>query len=79
MDPLTSQKAREALVVVEQISNILDTGLDKDTLAILVGLLEAGANPESLASVVRELRREAAALATVQQQKLQQAAVAPSH
>lgn len=44
------------------ISNILDTGLDKETLRILVGLCEAGVNPEALALIVKELRREAAAL-----------------
>jgi len=49
-------------VVAHEISKILDTGLDKETLAILIGLLENGVNPEALAQVVKELRREAAAL-----------------
>ena len=40
----------------------MDTGLDKETLAILMGLLENGVNPEALAQVVKELRREAVAL-----------------
>ncbi len=48
--------------VAHEISKILDTGLDKETLAILIGLLENGVNPEALAQVVKELRREAAAL-----------------
>ena len=48
--------------VAHEISKILDTGLDKETLAILMGLLENGVNPEALAEVVKELRREAAAL-----------------
>ncbi|EFJ42473.1 hypothetical protein VOLCADRAFT_49112, partial [Volvox carteri f. nagariensis] len=43
-----------------ELSQLLDTGLDKDTLAILLELLDAGVNPEALATVVRELRREAA-------------------
>ena len=42
------------------ISNILDTGLDRETLSILVGLCETGVNPEALAAVVKELQREAA-------------------
>ena len=41
------------------ISNILDTGLDRETLSILVGLCETGVNPEALAAVVKELQREA--------------------
>lgn len=44
------------------MSTILDTGLDRKTLALLLELIESGANPEALASVVKELRREAATL-----------------
>ena len=45
-----------------EISNLLNTGLDAETLAICVKLCETGVNPEALAAVVKELRREAAAL-----------------
>lgn len=41
---------------------MLDTGLDRETLVLLVQLIEAGMNPEALAAVVKELRREAAAM-----------------
>jgi mitotic-spindle organizing protein 1 len=51
-----------AVNVLHRISQILDTGLDKETLRILVGLIEAGVNPEALALVVKELRREGAAV-----------------
>ena len=44
------------------MSKLLDTGLDRETLAILVALVENGVSPEALAAVVKELRREAAAL-----------------
>lgn len=49
-------------VAVKEISDLLNTGLDEETLKVCVQLLEAGVNPEALASVVRELRRETAAL-----------------
>ncbi len=52
--------------LLHTISQILDTGLDKETLRILIGLVEAGVNPEALALIVKELRRagaEAAAAA----------------
>lgn len=62
MDIASSHKAREALDLVYEISQILDTGLDKETLSILVALVETGVNPEALAAVVRELRRESAAI-----------------
>ena len=47
-----------------EISQLLDTGLDKATLAVLVGLCEQGVNPEALAEVVLEIRRETANLVT---------------
>jgi len=43
-----------------EISQLLNTGLDKETLEILVKLTELGVHPEALAAVVKELRREAA-------------------
>lgn len=46
------------LIVVHEISNLLNTGLDKESLSILMGLIESGVNPEALAYVVKELRRE---------------------
>lgn len=44
------------------MSTILDTGLDRKTLSLLLELVESGVNPEALAAVVKELRREAATL-----------------
>jgi mitotic-spindle organizing protein 1 len=57
-----------AVNVLFRISQILDTGLNKDTLRLLIGLVEAGVNPEALAQTVKELRREAAAIAAPQGQ-----------
>ncbi len=45
---------------MKEISDLLNTGLDEETLQICVQLLEAGVNPEALAAVVMELRRETA-------------------
>ncbi|CAG9334320.1 unnamed protein product [Blepharisma stoltei] len=55
-------EAKETLEILHEISQILNTGLDKSTLSILVSLCENGVNPEALAAVVKELKREAAAL-----------------
>ncbi|CDJ48441.1 UPF0582 protein C13orf37, related, related [Eimeria brunetti] len=38
-----------------EISNILNTGLDRTSLSILVQLLQQGVHPEALARVVLEL------------------------
>ena len=48
--------------VMHEVSRLLDTGLDRATLAVLIELVESGVNPDALAHVVQELRREAAEL-----------------
>ena len=52
----------ETLDTLFDISQLLETGLDRDTLRVLVSLTESGVNPEALAAAVKELRRESAAL-----------------
>eukprot|EP00350_Pseudokeronopsis_sp_OXSARD2_P003889 CAMPEP_0170557002 /NCGR_PEP_ID=MMETSP0211-20121228/19129_1 /TAXON_ID=311385 /ORGANISM="Pseudokeronopsis sp., Strain OXSARD2" /LENGTH=50 /DNA_ID=CAMNT_0010867675 /DNA_START=99 /DNA_END=251 /DNA_ORIENTATION=+ len=44
------------------MSSILNCGLDERSLTLLVGLIENGVNPEALAAVMKELKRETAAL-----------------
>jgi len=44
------------------ISNLLNTGLDRQSLSILAALCESGVNPEALAAAVKELRRETASI-----------------
>ena len=56
------EDAKEAIEILYEISKLLNTGLDRTSLSILVSLCEIGVNPEALAAVVKELRREAAAL-----------------
>lgn len=62
--PLHTHRPRVGLprTVLFDISQLLQTGLDRKSLETLVGLTECGVNPEALASVVKELRRESAAL-----------------
>ena len=48
--------------VLHEISKLLNTNLDAETLTTCVRLLETGVNPEALVSVVQELRREALSL-----------------
>lgn len=58
MDPEAARTARDSLDLAFHMSNILESGLDRHTLSILIALCEMGINPESLAAVVKELRRE---------------------
>nr|XP_043611032.1 mitotic-spindle organizing protein 1A-like [Erigeron canadensis] len=58
MDTDAARTARESLELVFQMSNILDTGLDRHTLSVLIALCDQGLNPEALATVVKEFRRD---------------------
>ncbi|KAK4719627.1 hypothetical protein R3W88_017965 [Solanum pinnatisectum] len=66
MDPEAACKARDSLDLVFHMSNILDTGLDRHTLSVLIALSELGFNPEALAAVVKEFRGETPASSSVQ-------------
>ncbi|KAG8936431.1 hypothetical protein FRC03_002002 [Tulasnella sp. 419] len=54
----TASAATETLSVLHDISQLFNTQLDKETLAVCVRMIEGGANPEALATVIKELRKE---------------------
>ncbi|KAI8357167.1 mitotic-spindle organizing protein 1 [Mortierella sp. GBAus27b] len=56
------QEARLAMDILTEMSSLLNTGLDRETLSICVSLCESGVNPEALAAVIKELRRESASV-----------------
>ena len=49
----TSLSGRQALDLLFELSGILQTGLDRETLSICIQLIERGVNPEALAEIVR--------------------------
>ncbi|KAF9462888.1 mitotic-spindle organizing gamma-tubulin ring associated-domain-containing protein [Collybia nuda] len=59
-DRITS--AQQTLDILYEMSQLLNTQLDKETLATCVGMIESGVNPEALAAVIQELRRESSVL-----------------
>ena len=61
-EDMGAEEAREALDVAYELSKVLNCGVDRETLAVLVALTERGVNPEALVAAVKELRREGAAL-----------------
>ncbi|KAJ3091864.1 hypothetical protein HK102_013039 [Quaeritorhiza haematococci] len=67
------REARETLDILHELSVLLNTGLDRETLSICVSLCENGVNPEALAQVIKELKREAKAVGGgVEQQQVQE-------
>ncbi|KAF8219125.1 hypothetical protein L208DRAFT_1373658 [Tricholoma matsutake] len=54
--------AQQTLDILFEMSQLLNTQLDKETLATCISMIESGANPEAVAAVIQELRRENSAL-----------------
>jgi len=50
--------AREVIDILQEISTLLNTQLDRQTLSLCVSMIENGVNPEALATVIKELRKE---------------------
>jgi len=48
--------AANCLDDLQEVSNLLNTGLDRRTLAAAIQCIELGANPEALAKFVRQVR-----------------------
>ena len=59
---VTAGKFQFLPITLQDISQLLNTGLDVECLAICVKLCENGVNPEALATVVRELRKQSEAI-----------------
>lgn len=53
-------EAKQTYLTLLELSNLLCTGLNPETLTICVRLCEAGVNPEALAAVIRDLRKQVA-------------------
>ncbi|KAH6563776.1 hypothetical protein BASA50_008881 [Batrachochytrium salamandrivorans] len=51
-------QTRETIDILYEISVLLNTGLDREALTHCVALCENGVNPEALAAVIKELKRE---------------------
>lgn len=49
----------EAMQVVEEIANLLNTGLDKETLSLCIRLIEDGIDPSTLAHNILSIQRDA--------------------
>ena len=58
----SEQDVAGAMDALMEISKILNTGLDTETLAVCVELCELGINPEAIATVIKEIRLQTANL-----------------
>ncbi|KAH9495880.1 Mitotic-spindle organizing protein 1 [Bulinus truncatus] len=56
----------ETMDILMEISRMLNTGLDEETLVLCLRLCENGINPEALSEVIRELKRESASIIAIE-------------
>ncbi|KAI7871047.1 mitotic-spindle organizing gamma-tubulin ring associated-domain-containing protein [Spinellus fusiger] len=61
MEQDNSANIKEILSIVSEIAALLNTNLDYNTLALCVSICERGVNPEALAMVIKDLRKEESA------------------
>ncbi|TKA28622.1 Mitotic-spindle organizing protein 1 [Salinomyces thailandicus] len=54
-DDSKRKAARETIDILHEISILLNTNLDRQSLSYCVSLIENGVNPEALAKVIKEL------------------------
>ncbi|KAK9359015.1 mitotic-spindle organizing gamma-tubulin ring associated-domain-containing protein [Lipomyces starkeyi] len=47
---------KDTTVLLHEISLLLDTGVDKDTISLCLKLFDNGINPEALANTIRQLK-----------------------
>jgi mitotic-spindle organizing protein 1 len=52
------EEEKENFNLIYELSNLLGTGLDKESLSILINLTEMGINPEALSVIVKEIQNE---------------------
>jgi len=45
-------------IVLYEMSQILNCGINRDTLSVIISMIENGSNPEALAAVVKEMKKE---------------------
>ena len=57
LNQLDIEDSKETLEILYEMSQILNYGLNKETLNILVTMIEKEVNPEALIRVVEELRK----------------------
>ncbi|KAK9325181.1 mitotic-spindle organizing gamma-tubulin ring associated-domain-containing protein [Lipomyces orientalis] len=54
-----SISAQDDVDILYEISLLLDTGVDKDTISLCLKLCDNGVNPEALANTIRDLQDRA--------------------
>ncbi|PNS19761.1 hypothetical protein CAC42_7728 [Sphaceloma murrayae] len=55
-DEVKRRAARETIDILEDISTLLGTNLDRKSLSYCVSLIEHGVSPEALANMIQTLR-----------------------
>ncbi|KAI9259932.1 mitotic-spindle organizing gamma-tubulin ring associated-domain-containing protein [Sporodiniella umbellata] len=60
MEQPRNREVKETIDILHEMATILNTGLDRDAVALCISLCERGANPEALATIVRDLQERQA-------------------
>ncbi|KAG8232123.1 hypothetical protein J437_LFUL012132 [Ladona fulva] len=72
MEDVNLVNARDTFQTLMEMSRLLNTGLDFETMTICVRLCEEGINPEALATIIKDLRREVSAMKKKESERSQE-------
>lgn len=69
METTRTTEVKETIDILSEMATLLNTGLDRETLSLCVSLCERGVNPEALAEVIKDLRKQEAAAAKANERR----------
>ncbi|KAL8795663.1 MAG: hypothetical protein Q9195_001901 [Heterodermia aff. obscurata] len=52
--------AKEIIDILHEIATLLNTHLDRQSVSLCVSLVENGVHPDAVATIIKQLRQEAA-------------------
>ena len=55
---IRNEESLQTLENLHQVSNFLKCGIDKNTLAVMISMVENGAKPEQVAAIVAEIKQK---------------------
>ncbi|CEG68063.1 Putative Mitotic-spindle organizing protein 1 [Rhizopus microsporus] len=53
-----SKEVSKTIDILHEMATVLNTGLDRKTVGYCISLCEKGANPEALATIIKDLQKQ---------------------
>ncbi|CEG77097.1 hypothetical protein RMATCC62417_11898 [Rhizopus microsporus] len=54
----SAEEVSKTIDILHEMATVLNTGLDRKTVGYCISLCEKGANPEALATIIKDLQKQ---------------------